>query len=322
MNVSVVIRSYNEAAHLGRLLDGLSKQTVVPSQIILVDSGSTDETVAIALAHGVEVHTIDKAVFSFGRSLNVGCRAATGEVLVIASAHVFPVYDSWIERLVAPLADTGTALAYGRQVGDQTTKFSEHQVLAKWFPERSVARQDNPFCNNANAAVRREIWAAQPYDESLTGLEDMDWGKRAMERGFAVAYVAEAPVVHLHDETPRQIANRYRREAIAHRRIFHDQGLSIFDALRLTAANVVADYARAIRERVLLRNLAEIPMFRSAQFWGAYKGFRQRGPVSESLKRHFYYPRQQAVGRDVVEGEHGRRIEYGHAQEGLRVGRD
>ena len=64
-------------------------------------------------------------------------------------------------------------------------------------------------------------------------------------------------------------------------------------------------------------------MFRSAQFWGAYKGFRQRGPVSESLKRHFYYPRQRAVGREVlVEGEHGRRIDYGHAQEGLRAGRD
>ena len=41
---SIVIRAYNEAAHIGRLLDGIQSQTVKDVEIILVDSGSTDAT--------------------------------------------------------------------------------------------------------------------------------------------------------------------------------------------------------------------------------------------------------------------------------------
>ena len=48
MNCSLVIRAYNESAHLGRLLEGISHQTVKDVEVILVDSGSTDSTVSIA----------------------------------------------------------------------------------------------------------------------------------------------------------------------------------------------------------------------------------------------------------------------------------
>jgi GT2 family glycosyltransferase len=308
VTVSVVIRSFNEGRHIGRLLIGLEKQTLQVDQVVLVDSGSTDDTVDIARKGGAEIHTIRPEDFSFGRSLNVGCAAATGDVIVIASAHVFPVYTTWIEHLVRPFADPRTALAYGRQVGDHTTKFSERQVLAKWFPEVSDPRQTHPFANNANSAIRRTLWSEQPYDESLTGLEDMDWAKRALERGHGLSYVADAAVVHLHDETIRQIANRYRREAIAHRRIFQDQELRLREAVRLAVSNIASDYGVARRERVLLANLAGIPAFRSAQFWGAYQGFRQRGPVTDELRRHFYYPRDPRI--EPERSTPGERIDY------------
>ena len=55
--VFVVIRCLNEAAHIERLLVGLSEQTVKPDQIIVVESGSTDSTLSIAQRHVVEVHT-------------------------------------------------------------------------------------------------------------------------------------------------------------------------------------------------------------------------------------------------------------------------
>ena len=48
--VSAVIRAYNEGQHIGRLLTGLEQQTRKPDEIIVVDSGSTDDTVAIAEA--------------------------------------------------------------------------------------------------------------------------------------------------------------------------------------------------------------------------------------------------------------------------------
>jgi len=306
---SVVVRCFNEERHVGRLLSGLMRQTQKPNQIILVDSGSTDATLDIASRFPVEVHSIEPERFSFGRSLNIGCRASTGEILVFASGHVYPVYDTWLADLIAPFSDPQIALAYGRQVGDERTRYSEHRVLARWFPPASVARQEHPFCNNANAAVRRSVWEVQPYDEELTGLEDLDWAKRALAHGHALAYVAGAPVVHAHDETWSELVNRYRREAIAHKRIYPEQHMNAFDAIRLAVGNIASDYVHAARDRAFGRSLASIPAFRAAQFWGTYRGFRQRGETSALLRRHFYYPHGWRRA-DVHDAPSGRPIDY------------
>lgn len=301
---SVVIRCLNEERHIGRLLSGLMRQTLRPAQIILVDSGSSDTTLEIARRFPVEIHHIKPEQFSFGRSLNVGCRAANGEILVFVSAHVYPIYDTWLADLTAPFAEPKVALSYGRQQGDERTKYSERRVMARWFPATSVQRQDFPFCNNANAAVRRSVWQTQPYDEELTGLEDLDWAKRAQAAGHAIEYVAAAAVVHAHDETWGELVNRYRREAIAHKQIYPEQHMSAFDAARLALGNIASDYVHAAREGQMGASLASIPSFRVAQFWGTYLGFRQRGRASAVLRRHFYYPhglrRQEA--HEATEG--------------------
>jgi rhamnosyltransferase len=309
-SLSVVIRSFNEEQHIGSLLAGISHQTRQPTQVILVDSGSTDGTVEIASRFGAEILNIDPEAFSFGRSLNIGCAAATGDLIVIASAHVRPVYDSWLELLTAPLANPEMALTYGRQQGDHRTRFSEAQILSRWFPERSDLHQEHPFCNNANAAIRRDLWEAQPYDEALTGLEDLDWARRAIENGHRIGYIAEAPVYHVHQESWSQVANRYRREAIAHRQIFHDQRIGTLDAVRLFGANVASDYYHALREGVVLSNLVSIPLFRAAQFWGTYHGFARQGTVSSALRRRFYYPRGFTVTRHQPPAEIGSPIAY------------
>jgi len=307
-SISIVIRCFNEERTIGRLLNGIAAQTVKPGQIVVVDSGSTDGTLDIVRKHPVEIHSIDPAEFSFGRSLNRGITAATGDVCVFASAHVYPVYDTWLEHITKPFDDPAVVLAYGRQVGGPTTPYSESQILATWFPAESNPRQRHPFANNANAAIRRSEWEKVPYDEDLTGLEDLDWASKALERGAAVAYVAEAPVVHLHDERFSQTRNRYRREAIAHRRIFKDQQMSWLEAVRLLVANTASDYVHAARDRKLLANLASIPRFRAAQFLGTYEGFAQRGDVPAELRRRFYYPRgirrgaedEAAIGSPIV----------------------
>ena len=313
--VSVVIRCFNEEDHLGKLLAGILQQTLVPKQIVVVDSGSTDATLAIASRFPVEIHHVAPEEFSFGRSLNIGCRAARGDIIVIASAHVYPLFDSWLQKLTAPFDDPRVALTYGRQVGDETTIFSEHQILRRWFPAKSDLDQSHPFCNNANAAIRRSVWEDLPYDESLTGLEDMAWAQAVLSRGDRVAYVAEAPIAHVHHETWGQLVNRYRREAIAHRRIMHDQHMGRMEALRLAVANILSDYVHALRQGQLLHNLGAIPWFRSAQFLGTYRGFAQRGEVSAIVRRRFYYPlelRHRPLLTDVANGE-DRPIDYDEA---------
>ncbi|MGB7964193.1 MAG: glycosyltransferase family 2 protein [Propionicimonas sp.] len=297
--VGVVIRCLNEEEHIGRLLTGLERQTRRPDQVVVVDSGSTDATVDIASRYTADVLDIEPADFSFGRALNIGCAHADTDILVLVSAHVYPLYDTWLAQLVAPFADRKVALSYGRQVGDQRTKYSESRVLLKWFPASSIPRQTYPFCNNANAAVRRSLWRELPYDEDLTGLEDLDWAKRALARGFHLSYVAEAPVVHVHEESWGRIANRYRREAIAYGRIMGRQGIGPLESLGLAVTNTLSDFVHAGRDRVLLQNLAGIPAFRAAQFWGAYRGFLDDDRVSDQLKHRFYYPLEVGSARPV-----------------------
>ena len=54
---SIVIRAFNEGKHIGRLLEGIRQQTIKDVQVILVDSGSTDDTVQIAESFGTD-HSI------------------------------------------------------------------------------------------------------------------------------------------------------------------------------------------------------------------------------------------------------------------------
>jgi glycosyltransferase involved in cell wall biosynthesis len=288
---SVVIRAFNEEAHIGRLLSGILQQTIRPIDVILVDSGSTDATLTIASRYPVRIVSIPPEEFTFGRALNRGCALANGEYLVIASAHVYPVYPDWLEQLLQPFADPQVGLVYGRQRGDAATRYSEHQILAKLFPVESLPRQSHPFCNNANAAIRRALWLQRPYDEDLPALEDLEWAAWALGQGHALSYRAEAEVVHVHDESRRAVFNRYRREAMALKRIHPQEHFRLLDFLLLFASNVASDGWHALHDGALSRRLWEILWFRWAQFWGTYRGFSISGLMTDQLKQAFYYPR-------------------------------
>jgi rhamnosyltransferase len=294
MNCSIVIRAYNEEKHIGRLLEGIKQQTLKDVEIILVDSGSTDATVPIAESFGARIVRIPSAEFTFGRSLNFGVRAATREFIVIASAHVYPVYPDWLESLLSPFAaGERVALTYGKQRGPESAKFSEQQIFHQWYPDVSNLNQPTAFCNNANAAIRKSMWEKNPYDETLTGLEDLAWSKWAKEQGCKIAYVAEAEIVHIHNQTPRGVFNRYRREAMAFKRIYPEAHFNIYDFMRLTITNIFSDLWHAAREHVLLRNIASIFWLRFMQFYGTRMGHRETSLVTPQLRETFYYARER-----------------------------
>jgi rhamnosyltransferase len=303
MNCSIVIRAYNEGRHIGRLLEGIRQQTVKDVEIILVDSGSTDDTVALAGSFGARTVHIPSAEFTFGRSLNLGVRAATREWVVIASAHVYPVYPDWLETLLRPFEDPRVALTYGKQRGPASAKFSEQQIFHQWYPDVSQPRQETAFCNNANAAIRKSLWSQNPYDETLTGLEDLAWADWAKDQGHDISYVAEAEILHVHNETPRGVFNRYRREAMAFKRIHPEANFNLYDLARLLTANIFSDLWHAAREGALWGNIASIFWFRFMQFHGTRLGYRETGQLTPQLRETFYYARQRmskkAARRDV-----------------------
>jgi GT2 family glycosyltransferase len=215
---------------------------------------------------------------------------ASSDYIIVASAHVYPVYRDWIERLLIPFQDSRVAVVYGKQRGGKTTKFAEHQIFARWFPDKSNPSQDHPFCNNANAAIRRAFWSQFQYNEEITGLEDVELSNRILKAGHRIAYQADAAVVHLHDENHSQIYNRYRREAIAFKRIFPDENFFIKDFLRFFVSNTISDLKNALHNGVRSRDIYEIPLFRLMQFFGTYQGFNDSGSITSQLKQTFYYP--------------------------------
>ncbi|NVP54857.1 glycosyltransferase family 2 protein [Mycoplana rhizolycopersici] len=288
--VSIVIRTYNEANYIGRLLYGISQQTFQDFEIVLVDSGSTDNTVDIARTYGARIVTIPKSEFSFGRSLNIGCEAARGELIVIASGHVYPQRSTWLSKMIEPFSDKRVALVFGKQRGDHRTKFSENILFLKTYPDSGDGIQGDYFCNNANCAIRREDWQKHPYDEKLTGLEDIHYARHFFESGRHVHYCRDATIVHVHEECWRRIRNRYMREAIAMRHIEPSIQLGFAKALALILVHVVGDGWHAMRLGRIRREMYGILCFRFNQIWGTYLGYRRGNAVTEELKRRFYYP--------------------------------
>ena len=289
---SIVIRAFNEEQHIGKLLTGIMKQTVQDREIILVDSGSTDATPEIAADFPVKIVQINPAEFTFGRSLNRGIAAASGEFVVIISAHCYPVYPDWLEQLLKPFEDSRVAVCYGKQRGAETNHYSEHQFFRNYFPDISQLDQGQPFTHNANAAIRKSLWEQHPYDEQLTGLEDLAWSSWAKEQDFSVAYVAEAEIIHIHEETIKQVHNRYQREAIAMKQILPESHFSIRNMISMIIRRTVNDMSHARKERVFTSEFLNIFRFRLVQYIGTWQGYRYSGEIDHQLHKQFYYPPQ------------------------------
>lgn len=290
MKISVIIRTYNEQTYLGELLKKINgQQTDHEVEVIVVDSGSTDQTRPIAEANGARIVEIDKEEFTFGRSLNLGCEAASGELLAFISGHCVPMDELWLDRLVQPLVNGEAVYSYGRQVGRDTTRFSEYRVFEKYYPEQSLLPQEGFFCNNANAMLRRDIWRQFRFNEALTGLEDMYLAKQVTVAGHSVAYVASAGVYHIHDEAWETVRIRYEREAIALREIMPEVHISLLDLVYWIVSSIFNDYKVALSER-RYDVLTEIVLYRSCQYWGSYRGNHEHRKISRERKHKYFYP--------------------------------
>lgn len=289
---SIVIRAFNEERHIGKLLTGIKNQTIQNCEVILVDSGSTDSTVEIASDFDARIVSIDPEEFTFGRSLNKGVAVAAGEFVVIISAHCYPVYPDWLEQLLKPFEDPQIAVCYGKQRGFETNHYSEQQFFRSYFPDISQLNQGQPYTHNANGAIRKSLWEQHPYDEQLTGLEDLAWSSWAKEQGYSIAYVAEAEIIHIHEETIKQVHNRYQREAIAMKQILPSSQFSIRNMISMIISKMVEDISQARRDRVLSKEILNIIRFRVVQYLGTWQGYRYSGNIDHQLHKQFYYPPQ------------------------------
>ncbi len=292
MLVSIVIRTLNEARHLDDLLTSVTQQDLDGFNVetVLVDSGSTDETLAIAERHGCVITHIAREDFSFGRSLNLGCEAARGDILVMISGHCVPTDRLWLQSLCEPIRKGVIDYAYGKQIGGNGSHFSECRIFAKYFPDESAVPQDGFYCNNANSALSRAAWERYRFDEEVTGLEDMELAQRLHRDGGRIGYVAEACVYHYHAETWKQVRRRFEREALALQRIMPQVHVNEFDAARYIVSSVWRDWRTAMRSGVWRQKALEIVQYRFCQYTGSFRGNHRHRMLSRAQKEKYFYP--------------------------------
>jgi rhamnosyltransferase len=272
--VSVVVRALNEGAFIGRLLDGIGLQDLSGVEVVLVDSGSIDDTRAIAERSGARVVAIEPERFTYGRALNVGCAAARGAACVFVSAHCVPVNDRWLSRLLEPLRDPAVAASYGKQLPLAGTLPYEQRNLLTGFPFGPRRQTSHAFFHNANAAIRRDVWERIPFDEALPALEDRAWARRVLDSGWQIAYEPLAMVYHHHEEDLRQIYARWYREGAAVRHLD--------PAFHQSPGRFAINYVRAVQRDVRFvrryerpwRSLAALAVQRFVEAYGTYRGVK------------------------------------------------
>lgn len=289
--ISVVIRTLNEAEHLTDLLKKIRQQKFNGQvEIVLVDSGSTDGSVKIAREYGCVIVEIKKEDFSFGRALNLGFEASTGEVVVMVSGHCIPTNDLWLKEITDPIFSNEADYTFGHQQGGGATFYSEGRIFKKFYPDTTSGYAGDYFCNNANAALRYEVWDKLKFNPDLTGLEDMDLAKRLIQNDGVVRYVKDASVYHYHKESWNQVRRRFERESIALQHIIPTIHVNLIDFLRFFLSSVLHDCIAAFEERKLCKNFCDIVLYRWNQYLGTYRGNNEHRRLSRESKEKYFYP--------------------------------
>lgn len=306
---SIIIRAFNEERWLPEVFAALEKQRYRDFEVLLVDSGSVDRTRDIAAANGARIIRLRSEDFTFGHSLNVGVREARGRLLAILSAHAIPADEEWLDRLIAPLRQPDIAMVYGGQRGHEISKFSETHDFLRLFPsEPHQVRAKSPFANNANSAVKRELWALHPFDEGLPGLEDIEWAKYWLKRDSKVLYEPAACIIHVHTESWPQVRRRYHREGMAARwvglRFLRHIPAEVWRELRWCGH----DLRLAASEWRLSKLAGEILRFRFEKTLGTISGIVDSRGISNPARRAdmFFQKEFPAI---VVRGPHQARLE-------------
>ncbi len=296
MKISVIIRTLNEEKYLEQLLKCIKLQDFNETQfeeeveIVLVDSGSTDNTLIIAKKFGCSIIHINREDFSFGRSLNLGCKFSSGDILVFVSGHCVPVGCLWLQKLCAPLISKNIKYVYGKQIGGPETKLSESRIFLKYFSDISAIPQKNIFCNNANSAILASTWSEYQFNEELTGLEDMYMAKEIIGGGGSIGYVSNAVVIHHHNESWGKVRKRFEREALALREIMPQVHISKLDVFRYIFFSILSDSFWAIKNGIFIKNFIGILFYRYNQFIGSYLGNKIHRKLSKVEKERYFFP--------------------------------
>jgi rhamnosyltransferase len=221
-DVSILILTRNGLPTLAAVLEAIAAQVVdFTFETVAVDSGSTDGTVELLKRYGARVLAIAPRQFNHGLTRNFGIEQCRGEFVVLLVQDAVPASTRWLADLVGPLRrDTALAGSYARQTPRPDASALTRYYLARWVATSEVSRTTqvsdvDAFRNlapldqfltcvfdNVCSCVRRSVWQRFPFRETRIA-EDLEWAKEVLLAGYALAYAADALVIHSHDRSAR-----------------------------------------------------------------------------------------------------------------------
>ncbi|OGW37107.1 MAG: hypothetical protein A2Y97_02390 [Nitrospirae bacterium RBG_13_39_12] len=296
--LSVVIRTKNESRYIGSVIKRLKEQKYEGTvEIILVDSGSTDNTVSIAEENGCRIILIKPEEFSFGRALNLGIEQAGGEIIINLSGHSVPVNTDYFNLMVKPFTDRTVAATFGRDIPWPEACPSQARDILNHFPESDL--DENKF-SNANAAIRKKYWEIIKFDEKILASEDLLWEKQIINLGYKILYIPKAKVFHSHSASLKYINKRAYIEsrsvnAFAERK----EDFRLSKLMKFYLGHVFKDTWFTVTKKYNLFWLFHIPLYRFSQSVGLYKGFGEGARLhNDTLSAIGQYRFEQKIPKD------------------------
>ncbi len=226
--ISVVIRNKNQAAALSFLLKNLTERYAADiDEMIVIDNLSTDSSKAVAAQYGARFVTIEK--FSYGGSANLAAQEAQFPIVVIFSAHSYPVSHDFF-RLIKEKMLANPNLA-GLRCLHATNDYRNYinQVSAQSDPNKSGLIF-------SGSAFSKKVWEKHPFREEVATFEDKEWSKRVLENGYEIEFV---PSIFHYEirRTPQQQFFRFQNDVVGNYQLWH-QDITFIQTLKGLLGNI------------------------------------------------------------------------------------
>ena len=256
--VSVIIPSYNAGDDFKVLLPLLRNQVDIDNlEIVVVDSGSKDDTIKICKEYDVKLVEITQEEFSHSYSRNLGARKANNQVLVFMTQDARPTSNEWLSSFVKPLYNDGVAAVCCKEQCPDGTDFY-YKICSKLHSsfmmmdnsdriadisncENEVDLRKNGNLNDIANAVRKDIFDKFQYRFDYA--EDLDLGIRLLQHDYRIAFLSSVKVLHGHNRSADYYLKRIIVETLALDKIFNKKLIC-----------VESDFSDAITAYVVLYN--------------------------------------------------------------------
>jgi len=191
MRVSLIATVLNEGRTIARLMDSLAAQTRPPDEVVIVDGGSADDTLAVIRSYEDRLPLrviVDPGADNISKGRNRAIAASSGDVMASTDAGV-RLSPDWLAELVAPFEGPDPPdVVCGFFLPDPQSTF-EVTMGATVLPAESDIDPATFLPSSRSVAFRKAAWARWPYPEWLDYCEDLifDWGLKEQGARFVFA---------------------------------------------------------------------------------------------------------------------------------------